>query len=60
MAFFYGVFIRLRINGKEYDYVYCRISRYLQTMASQGINPLVAIQMALADKFSGPDCNKGK
>jgi len=27
---------------------YCRISSYLQTMANKGINPLIAIQMALA------------
>lgn len=32
----------------QYAQAYCRISSYLQTMASQGINPLVAIQMALA------------
>jgi transposase len=32
----------------QYAEAYCRISSYLQTMASQGINPLVAIQMALA------------
>ncbi|WP_419600734.1 hypothetical protein [Thiolapillus sp.] len=31
------------------DAGYCRISSYLQTMANQGYNPLVAIQMA----FSG-------
>jgi len=29
---------------------YCRISSYLQTMANKGINPLIAIQMALAEK----------
>jgi transposase len=29
---------------------YCRISSYLQTMASKGHNPLIAIQMALAGK----------
>ncbi|WP_296760391.1 hypothetical protein, partial [Thiolapillus sp.] len=32
-----------------YAEAYCRISSYLQTMANQGYNPLVAIQMA----FSG-------
>lgn len=31
----------------EYAQAYCRISSYLQTMASQGVNPLVAIQLAL-------------
>lgn len=33
----------------KYAEAYCRISSYLQTMANQGYNPLVAIQMA----FSG-------
>jgi transposase len=32
----------------QYAEAYCRVSSYLQTMASQGVNPLVAIQMALA------------
>ena len=27
---------------------YCRISSYLQSMAAEGYNPLVAIQIALA------------
>lgn len=31
--------------------VYCRISSYLQSMAYQGINPLVAIQLALSGKL---------
>ena len=30
---------------------YCRISSYLQTMAYQGYNPLVAIQMALSGQL---------
>jgi hypothetical protein len=30
---------------------YCRISSYLQTMANEGYNPLVAIQMALSGKL---------
>lgn len=30
---------------------YCRISSYLQTMANKGIDPLIAIQMALAGQF---------
>lgn len=34
-----------------YAYAYCRISSYLQTMASKGYNPLIAIQMALADEI---------
>ena len=29
---------------------YCRISSYLSTMANRGVNPLIAIQMALAGK----------
>ena len=31
-------------------YTYCRISSYLQSMANQGYNPLVAIQIALAGR----------
>lgn len=34
-----------------YAKAYCRISSYLQTAANKGINPLVAIQMALAGKI---------
>ncbi|WP_419606076.1 hypothetical protein [Thiolapillus sp.] len=34
---------------RKHAEAYCRISSYLQTMANQGYNPLVAIQMA----FSG-------
>jgi len=44
--------VKQKISGcfrrKQYAQAYCRISSYLQTMASQGTNPLVAIQMALA------------
>ena len=36
----------------RYAEAYCRISSYLQTMANRGINPLIAIQMALAGKIS--------
>lgn len=32
----------------HYAQAYCRISSYLQTMANQGYNPIIAIQMALA------------
>jgi len=32
----------------QYAEAYCRISSYLQTMANQGYNPLVAIQIALS------------
>lgn len=34
-----------------YANAYCRISSYLQTMASKGYNPLIAIQIALADEI---------
>ena len=44
--------VKQKISGcfrrKQYAQAYCRISSYLQNMASQGINPLVAIQLALA------------
>lgn len=36
----------------QYAQAYCRISSYLQTMANRGVNPLIAIQMALAGKIS--------
>lgn len=46
--------VKQKVSGcfrKEiYAKAYCRISSYLQTMANKGINPLVAIQMALAGK----------
>lgn len=34
-----------------YAKAYCRISSYLQSMANKGVNPLIAIQMALVGKF---------
>ncbi len=44
--------VKQKISGcfrkEEYARAYCRISSYLQTMANRGVNPLVAIQMALA------------
>ena len=44
--------VKQKVSGcfrsKVYAHAYCRISSYLQTMASKGINPLIAIQMALA------------
>lgn len=36
----------------HYAEAYCRISSYLQTMANQGYNPLIAIQMALAGEWA--------
>ena len=51
--------VKQKISGcfrsERYAHAYCRISSYLQTMANQGINPLVAIQVALVGKF--PDSN---
>jgi hypothetical protein len=35
----------------EFAQAYCRISSYLQTMANQGYDPLIAIQMALSGQL---------
>jgi hypothetical protein len=47
--------VKQKVSGcfrsKMYAQAYCRISSYLQTMATKGYNPLIAIQMALAGKF---------
>jgi len=47
--------VKQKVSGcfrtETYAKAYCRISSYLQTMANKGINPLIAIQMALAGKF---------
>lgn len=47
--------VKQKVSGcfrvEKYALAYCRISSYLQTMANKGINPLIAIQMALAGKF---------
>ncbi len=44
--------VKQKVSGcfrsEIYAKAYCRISSYLQTMASKGHNPLIAIQMALA------------
>ena len=44
--------VKQKVSGcfrtELYAKAYCRISSYLQTMASKGYNPLIAIQMALA------------
>jgi len=46
--------VKQKVSGcfraELYAHAYCRISSYLQTMASKGYNPLIAIQMALAGK----------
>lgn len=51
--------VKQKVSGcfrtEIYAKAYCRISSYLQTMATKGYNPLIAIQMALA----GEICMKG-
>jgi transposase len=53
--------VKQKISGcfrsKQYAEAYCRISSYLQTMAYQGVNPLLAIQLALAGEI--PEMNPG-
>ena len=47
--------VKQKVSGcfrqARYAAAYCRISSYLQTMAYQGYNPLVAIQMAMSGKL---------
>ena len=47
--------VKQKVSGcfrvEQYAKAYCRISSYLQTMASKGHNPLIAIQMALAGEI---------
>jgi len=47
--------VKQKVSGcfrKElYAQAYCRISSYIQTMATKGYNPLIAIQRALAGNF---------
>lgn len=47
--------VKQKVSGcfrtELYAKAYCRISSYLQTMATKGHNPLIAIQMALAGEF---------
>ena len=44
--------VKQKVSGcfraEDYALAYCRISSYLQSMANQGYNPLIAIQVALA------------
>lgn len=44
--------VKQKVSGcfrtRKYAHAYCRISSYLQTMANKGINPLIAVQMALS------------
>ena len=46
--------VKQKVSGcfrtRKYAQAYCRISSYLQSMANQGYNPLVAIQIALAGR----------
>ena len=47
--------VKQKVSGcfrvEIYAKAYCRISSYLQTMANQGINPLIAIQIALTGQI---------
>jgi transposase len=47
--------VKQKVSGcfrtRQYAEAYCRISSYLQTMANQGYNPLVAIQMAFSGEW---------
>ncbi len=47
--------VKQKISGyfrqERYAHAYCRISSYLQSMANQGLNPLVVIQVALVGKI---------
>lgn len=49
--------VKQKISGcfrvEKYAHAYCRISSYLQTMQNKGVNPLVAVSMAFANKFDG-------
>ena len=49
--------VKQKVSGcfrtERYAEAYCRISSFLQTMANRGINPLIAIQMALAGEIGG-------
>lgn len=47
--------VKQKVSGcfrsEKFAHAYCRISSYLQTMANKGVNPLVAIQMALSGEI---------
>ncbi len=49
--------VKQKVSGcfrtRKYAEAYCRISSYLQTMANQGYNPLVAIQIAMSGQIYG-------
>ncbi len=47
--------VKQKVSGcfrsEKYAQAYCRVSSYLQTMSNKGVNPLIAIQMALTGKL---------
>ena len=47
--------VKQKVSGcfrtEKYAKAYCRISSYLDTMANKGINPLIAVQMALTGEI---------
>jgi transposase len=47
--------VKQKVSGcfrtEKYARAYCRISSYLDTMANKGINPLIAVQMALSGQI---------
>ena len=47
--------VKQKVSGcfrsEKFAHAYCRISSYLQTMNNKGVNPLVAIQMALSGEI---------
>lgn len=47
--------VKQKVSGcfgtSKYAEAYCCITSYLQTMANQGYNPLVAIQLALSGQL---------
>lgn len=47
--------VKQKVSGcfrtRQYAEAYCRISSFLQTMANQGYNPLVAIQLAMSGQL---------
>jgi transposase len=49
--------VKQKVSGcfrsEDFAHAYCRITSYLQTMAYKGINPMIAIQMALAGEIEG-------
>lgn len=49
--------VKQKVSGcfrsEIFAHAYCRITSYLQTMAYKGINPMIAIQMALAGEIGG-------